>query len=249
MTQEECSSKKIIYDNCEIYDPNDKLVGLCSKDRFKWYLSKGIADKISENAIKLKFEPKYRNGGVNVNTRVKRENKCYACGIKENLVRFHVIPAEYKKSFPETWKSHNSLDVLALCRDCASDANAGSQELKDKLEEEYGISKEDFIDEDKVEIKNLARKILSGRRYGLETTKLTEDLIQIIGREVTDEELEKYAECDTKKIHKGARSACEYIIKQITENNKTEEFIKRWKDHFVETMQPTDLPEDFYFNK
>ena len=46
------------YDNCEIYSPDDKLLGFCSQSKFDWYLSKNLAEKISDGKLKLKFEPK-----------------------------------------------------------------------------------------------------------------------------------------------------------------------------------------------
>lgn len=247
----EPKKQKQIYDNCEIYGPNDKLIGLCSKNRLKWYISKGIAEEIegNGNAIKLKFEPKYRNNELNTSIRIKRENKCYVCDATKELLRFHVVPTEYKRSFPDEWKSHNSVDVLPLCQECSEYANSYAQDLKNQLNEEYNIYRDDFIDHDRVELKILSKKIMNNRKYGLYDQILMSKLNTLVGHTVTEQELKEYSECDTSLTYKETKSPPEYIVKQIIQQGKIKEFIKRWKDHFIDTMSPSDLPKDFYCDR
>ena len=98
---------------------------------------------------------------------LREKNKCYACGITEGLSRFHVVPTEYKKLFPEEWKSHCSIDVLPLCQECSSLANSYTQDLKDDLNDEYNVHKDNYIDYHKLELKSLSKKIMNNRKYGL----------------------------------------------------------------------------------
>lgn len=239
--------QKEIYDNCEIYAPNGEHVGFCNRERIKWYLSKGIAETLigKDNAIRLKFEPKYKNTS-DQSARQKRDNKCYACGIRSCLTRFHVIPREYKKLFPEEWKSHNSLDILSLCQECSGLANSYAQDMKCQLNEEYNVCEYNFIDQRKLELRTLSRKILNGRKYGLDCEPQLSCLSDILGHTVTDTELVELSNNDVGILYGSVRTPIEYIVKHIVEQGTIREFIKRWKDHFVSNMQPTDLPEDFY---
>jgi hypothetical protein len=244
------ASRNPIYDNCEILAPDGKLVGLCNRKRYRWYLEKGIAEKVdgSDKAIKLKFEPKYKNNSPSDSVRIKRQNKCYVCGSEENLTRFHVFPPEYKKLLPEEWKSHNSIDLLPLCTECSAEANWHAQGLKDLIESEYGISKDNFIDFDKLRIKTVSKKILNNRKHGLDDRALIDELSPKLGTTITDDVLLQSSLCDISAVYEGSRSPTEYIMKRVINDNSIGEFIRRWKDYFVETMKPTDLPEDFYCN-
>lgn len=242
----ESKKEKQIYDNCELYRPNGEFMSFCSKDRLKWYLSNNLGEIIEgkNNAIRLKFEPKYVSS--NESTSIKRENKCYVCGAINELIKFRVIPTEYKKFFPEEWKSHNSIDLLPLCKECSRYASSYTQDLKDQLCEEYDIYRDDFIDQDKTKLKQLSKKILGNRKYGVDSTKLMDKINDLVGHVVTDEELNIYANCDTSKTYKGSKSPAEYIVNQVVQQNKLKEFIRRWKDFFVDNMKPYDLPEDFF---
>jgi len=242
---------KLIYDNCEIYGPDDKMIGLCSRNRYEWYLNKGLAEKINDKALKLKFTPKPKyNTWNDGTTRSKRENKCYVCGTNDNLTKFHVIPREYKKLFPNEWKSHNSLDILPLCQECSSEALIITNDFKDQLAEEYNISNKNYIDAHKVEIKLLSRKYINNKRNGIDCSKYRQNLQKLLDKhDITEEEIEAYSNIETSIIYKNTKSLQEYIVKNVCAENKLSELIRKFKDNFVESMKPIDLPEDFYIDK
>lgn len=241
---------RVIYDNCKIYDLSGDLIGMCSRNKLEWYINKKIADKISDDSIKLKFEPKYINGRDNSGAvRFPRENKCYVCSSEENLVKYHVVPTEFKKLLPREWKSHNSVDILSLCRDCHDEANAIAQDLRVELEEEYKVSKDFYIDQHKYKVRSVARKLLGIKKCGVSDNKLRESLTEMVGHPASDSEIKEFAEYDISIKYKDTASPAEYIINNIIKDDKITEFIKRWKDHFVHEMLPDDLPADFYDSK
>jgi hypothetical protein len=237
--------KNIIYDNCEIYKMDGSFFGFCSKIKLDWYLKKNIAEKIEdkENAIKLKFEPK--NLIVNKVPSIKRENKCYVCGEIEGLLKYHLIPPEYKRFLSSEWKlyNNNSTDSISICLDCCGEANSHIHLFKNKLYNEYDVNPDNYIDYNKLELKVLSRKILNNKKN---KEILKNKLFLKIGRNLTDKELQEYANCDAFVIYKNTKSPAEYIMLEIIKENKIKEFIKLWKDQFVENMKPLDLPEDFY---
>jgi hypothetical protein len=92
------NTTKKLYDNCEIYSPDDKLLGHCNYDKFNWYLKKGLADLIEEKKLRLKFIPKdWKDYPPSL---VKKENICVNCRTTEDLTKHHVIPRCYIKHFP-----------------------------------------------------------------------------------------------------------------------------------------------------
>lgn len=239
-------TKKVVYDNCVIYAPDGKLIGYTTRRRMNRYISKGIADQVDDNIIKLKFEPNYI--GENSRRSAWRKNICYACGVMENLVKYHVIPIKYKQLFPQKWKSHNASDILSLCKDCSIEASSHKYALIDRMSEEYGISDKDFIDQKILKLKNLCNKII-GKEYHVGAhglRDLYEAASKIAGRDITDADVAVYAVSNAHIEFKGVKSVGEYIVKKVIEDDKIYEFIKRWKDNFVENMQPIELPEDFY---
>lgn len=252
-------NKKTIYENYELYDPNNKLIGVCGKKRYQWYLSKGLAKRTdNENSgqsksIQLLFTPKYRHPNSDLNgplyAPTKRENKCYACGYKENLVKFHVVPPEYKKIFPDEWRSRIPIDVLPLCKDCVIDATLCTNNLKKTLESEYGISKDKFIDQKKMELQRLAKKILNNKKFGVLKEKSMDDIKLLLnGQSPSDEELNFLASQNVDILIDGSRNVYEYIMSRIIKEGKVKEFIRMWKDNFVSSIDPLDLPEDFYYS-
>jgi cobalt/nickel-transporting P-type ATPase D len=83
---------------------------------------RGLADRISEQppAIKLRFPHKTtdQDQGVDAYYLQSKENRCVACGQTKHYLRYRVVPACYRRSFPVHMKSHRSHDIVLLCVDC-----------------------------------------------------------------------------------------------------------------------------------
>ena len=245
------SNKKQVYDNYEIYNMDGTtFLAYCDKGKFNWYLKKNLAVQTGEKSIKLLFSVKNNNNKeIKKN---KKENICYVCDDKNNLTKYHVIPSEYKKHMPVEFKSHNSLDILPLCQDCKSTASSESENFKRELGYEYNISPDKFIDYDKVELKYLARKINKIKNINKNNKYLIESISnmeEILGRKITDDDLKNYEKIKINKTYEDSKTPGEYIVKKIISENKLSDFVKRWKDHFITTMNPIHLPENFYDEK
>lgn len=148
--------KKIIFDNCEIFISDGTSIGTCSKKRIDWYIKKGLAKKLSDTSIELLFKPNIKNEkSKNIKIHAIRKNICYVCGDENvGLMSFHTFPHAFKRFLPIDWKQHNSSDALSLCKECTYDANQVANEYKIILEEKYNVSKNDFIDKEKRELKD-----------------------------------------------------------------------------------------------
>jgi hypothetical protein len=225
-----------LYDNCEIHAPDGRFIGFCDKSRFAWFVRRGIAEQLSDVSLRLIKEPKVTREV----SKIPRKNICSACGNAENLVKYKIVPIEFKKWFPSEVKSHNSRDVLLLCNECGSDANYFSNIFKKELEKEFKITEDDFIDKETKNIANLASKILNKQKsYDIDKLKC------IINRIPTNDELLVLSTKDYKVQKDGCSNVCEYIVKNIINDNNINDFIDRWRINFLTTLEPKFLPQDF----
>jgi hypothetical protein len=257
------------YDNCTILDMRDKVIGKCPRRRLDWYLRKDIAERVDDSTIRLKFEPNYKDpDSLNFDEIVTRESVCVVCGESDKLNKFHIIPKCFKTLFPVKLRSRSSADVILLCDYHSNEANYYSDQYKQELYEKYEVYPSNFVDEKKQDIKTIAQKIIKKQtsinksKHGDKTVAITKDmekldeLIKSCGLidndvntvDVNTVDVNTLANLNTKIMVDDIDNAYEYIVKKSLENdnNKIREFIKDWKDFFVETSNPEYLPNDFY---
>ncbi|KAJ4453919.1 putative 3'-5' exonuclease [Paratrimastix pyriformis] len=127
--------------NCAMYDPQDRLLCRCDEDKLQWYLSRDLADLVSENprAIKLRFAPKGTGHFGDQFYMAVHENQCAVCGKKETLTKHHVIAREYRTHMPEWVKSRSSHDILLLCPVCHDRYEDAAYHLRLTLAQELGL--------------------------------------------------------------------------------------------------------------
>lgn len=240
------------YDSYELRDMDGKLIGLCPKKRFDWYLQRGIAEKIGSNAIRLLFEPNMKHPEHNNMKIIKRELVCVVCGSTEKLLKYHTIPHCFKKWFPDKLKSHSSYDVILLCNEHSGDANYIYHEYMKELLDAYKIHDDDFIDKEKQKIKKLAIVLLKKKinKDSIEMRERLNELSNLAGYTVTENDIIKLSNIDiTRKIN-DCSSAAEYIIKHSLESDSEliGKFVLDWKNLFIEDMNPKFLPEDYFYS-
>ena len=145
-------TKKVIYDNYEIYSQENKLISLVSKSKYDWYIKKGIVDVLSEKAIRLRFKPNYRDMEERTYI-IRRDNKCYVCNSEFDLISFNVFPTEYKRFMPKHIRVINVFNMIPQCKECTSHADRMYQKKKIDLQKLYQIEKFSFIDDTKYRLK------------------------------------------------------------------------------------------------
>jgi hypothetical protein len=238
-------TKSKVYDNCEIYTQDTKFfIGYCPKKRMDWYLTKGLAIKLTDNSIAITFEPRMKNGDSFEEMTLKRENNCVVCGNDDNLKKFHTIPQEFKKKFPLKYKSHVSNDIVLLCDEHIDEANIISKSFREDLFDAYNITDNHFINGHKKKIINEAQQILNGK----ENMDLLKKLMKI-DEEPSIEEINELAKSEYINIINGCKSASEYIVKKYIDKNKLDVFITMWKENFIQNMQPNFLPKCYLKNQ
>jgi hypothetical protein len=235
--------------NCKMYSNEGELIGICSKGKLEWYVERGIAEQISENELKLKFEPKYRNN-IQLAKMVLKTNRCVVCGCENNLKKCHVIPPAYKRLFPDEKKSHVSNDIVLLCNTHTYELEKLIMFYHNELKDDYNIKEKDFIDKPKHTLKKKCAFIISKLENKEEIPKKTmlelEEYIYYFDGKISEEKIKELSECSIIKKIEGTTNIYEYIIKKIIENNTLSTFIMNWKELFVQNMEPKYLEDDFY---
>ena len=238
-----------IYGNYQVLNLNDQLIFRCDEKKFNWYLRKGLAEQIDDKTIKLTFIP----GGPGIkdcpSLLPERKNVCVVCGSIEKLNRHHVVPYCYRRYFPDWYKNHNHYDVLAICTDCHDryEAEFASRKKRD-LGLRYkapihgvGISQESLVK---------SRACRSAHAIRLHRDKMPhwrmESHLSIIraylGNEPTDGDIISLSDEGISRYCKGPyyRSHGEVVASGVS---NIAAFVKEWRTHFVESMDPKYLPE------
>jgi len=238
---------KDIYGNWKILAPDGDLLFLTLKKRADWYLNKGLAKLIGEETIQLTFEPKNRSSKDDQYNLALKENKCVVCGTTdiEVLTRHHIIPYEYRKFFPEELKSRSSHDVVPICREHHNEYELVADNLKKDILMLYEVY-------DKL-LSPCVDKSLKLSKLLLNNIKLPDDRMEQVKadftlysgvEDLTEENIRKYCE-----IHKNHKKLSELVIEKVIERCEIESFIKMWRKHFVDIMNPKFMPMFWDINR
>jgi exonuclease 3'-5' domain-containing protein 2 len=235
-----------IYENFTILHPNGERMCYCDKKKINWYLKKNLAKQIDEKTIQLLFEPK-GIGDLHLSKAYEnnKQNLCVVCGCEDNLTKHHIVPYQYRKHFPEAFKSHNHFDVLPVCITHHEEYEREADLFNEKLAREAGIiTKSNQKLPEVVKAEKLNAIIMTLESKWDEIPPLRRDVLL---REISDhfgvvdidrssiasfkQELVK----DTPSI-----SPASVIVSKQTD---IPQFIVRWRKHFIDNMKPQFLPK------
>ena len=242
------------HDNCRLYDPSGELIGLCNMNKLDWYKRKGLGEMIDDKTMKLNFIPNYRKEKTVIDEfresagKIGRENICVGCGSSDELSSATLVPKQVKRCYPTDLKRHRSDLIVVLCRECLDDHLYFQDLLKDEILADYGYTKQDIHDKEKLSLKQASRTLLRrSQRADKLRLKGIEEIIKKFfnGIEPSKEELEKNAEIDTYKLYDG-KILFEYIIDDIIKKNQFVDFENRCLIHFYKNMEPQFVPTDLH---
>ncbi|XP_030415569.1 exonuclease 3'-5' domain-containing protein 2 [Gopherus evgoodei] len=252
--------KSPLYDNCFLHAPDGQPLCTCDRKKAQWYLDKGIGKLVSTDpfVVKLQFEPSGRpESQVDYYLTVK-ENLCVVCGKRESYIRKNIVPHEYRRHFPIQMKDHNSHDVLLLCTSCHAISNYYDNHLKQRLAEEFGapIGCEEGV---RLLEDPLRRQVRSGARALLNADSLPdirrEELLQGIKdffntETITSEMLQEAAGLETRICNESYMPHGLKVVQCFAKGGLRSlmELERRWRQHFLDTMQPKHLPERWSVN-
>lgn len=233
------------YDNCKIMLPDGKFGGYASRRKINWYLKKGIADKIDDNAIKLNFTPVMtsdKNGQIKLDDNGGRENICVVCGEADKLFRYSLMPMAFKKYYPLDMKKHRSDLIVLLCYECKEDAQYFSNYYSNVILSENGFDRKDIDDKNLIRVRKVARLMIEGKKLRDHDATLIEEYI---GHKPSDDELKELSKIDIHKKVGDYRNIYESIVMEANKSdNGILEFENRFLKYFAENMEPEFIPKD-----
>ncbi|XP_029649565.1 exonuclease 3'-5' domain-containing protein 2 [Octopus sinensis] len=242
-----------LYDNCQLLAPDNQILCTCDSRKAKWYLYKGLGELVSENpmVIRLNFEPSGRPLNEEGYYQQEKENICVVCGKPENYLRKNIIPHEYRKYFPSIMKDHVSHDILLMCPTCHQKACASDVTLRQKLAEECdapltaGTVNKSLIDVDLAKIRSAAKALMTNSHKipDHRLKELHEFLKTSLGvDELTVDVLQKSVTMDVKVSNPDYSPHGHQVVEHMKRTKKLLEFQLRWRQHFIDTMNPAYLP-------
>lgn len=244
-----------IYGNWKMLAPDGELMCRCDDRRARWYVSRGLADEeLGDSAFRLRFAPGGRGDAGVAYLLEAKANLCVVCGSSEGLNRHHVVPYQYRKRMPLSWKSRSSYDVVPICVEHHHEYEEKAQAFAAEIAAERGapLGAPSKLAPDLARLRKdlmRARALIHASSGGIQIpearrAELRAALRGRLGGEPTAESLRSFVEgVDLPKAIAGASSAKAVVDAVLAEGGEGAlgEFVKRWRRHFVESMRPRHL--------
>jgi hypothetical protein len=242
----ERAEKNLLYGNWEVQAPDGTILFLALQERADWYLSRGLADVVGDNKIRLNFEPKGKRDPNDLYSICAKSNNCVVCNDSDItvLTKHHIVPSEYRKFFPVEIKSRSCHDIVPICRKHHDDYEAEADKFKQKIAEDYDVEfNHKKFDDDVVTALRLA-KVLLIHPCTVPVNRLEQirtDFVKYSGIvNITDETVSEFIL--EHKNHK-SKTHGEQVVEKVIKEGKLYEFVVMWRKHFVDTMNPQYLPK------
>ncbi|KAI8881846.1 hypothetical protein K501DRAFT_222197 [Backusella circina FSU 941] len=258
------SRKNIIYENWKVYSKQNKLMFRCNEKKVKWYLKRNLAVETAPNTIQLTFEAKGQGHDLNDYMVEDRTNICVACGSNQNLTLHHVVPEMYRHWMPLSIKSKSSRDLLLLCKDCHGRYEDKALQLKKQCVKRFDIPMEGkgwiHLPLHRTVKKAASALLRSSDKIPEERQKVLRMTIEDFCNQDDTERNEDWQttllRCSELEDHYKGEHFIEHgdsVIQQLTENEvissdrtrwpDLEKFIKEWRQHFLDHLEPKFLSE------
>lgn len=266
-------SKNLNTENWEVFHPNGKHMFTCGERKAEWYVDRDLAKIIGEKRIQLTFQPKgYGFKEDEVFGLAGRNIMCVVSGEKENLQRHHIVPYCYRRHFPEEYKTKNHHDVILVSYKVHEQYEVYASQLKDELAAEYGIKTLNELNLDYTKIlcdfsetkaKTVSKLFALFNSYG----KIPQDVVfqnlEFISKNcgISFETLKSYSYIQLYMLYQYLKDEYDrefnnikrqnrtqfdhgyHLVQKLDTHEKLEAFIKRWRQHFIDTMNPPYMPE------
>lgn len=266
-------SKNLNTENWKVYHPTGRHMFTCGEKKAKWYLERNLAIKVGNKKIKFTFDPKGNGFSDDEEFgRTARETRCVVSGLTDGLQRHHIVPYCYRTYFPEKYKSKNHHDVVLINHEKHSEYEKLANLFKDKIAHIYGVKTiTEYNLEYTANLREIGKKyviILNSIHSILKGyNKLPQNIIHQKLLFISDEigisfnEFSKYNYIQLYKLYliiKDIHYAETYkfkvderkfydhgyhVVKQLDCEEKIMEFVKLWRQHFIETMKPKYMPK------
>jgi hypothetical protein len=244
-----------------------ELICNINRKKVEWYLSRGIAELVSEDppTIRLLFEAGGRGNAGDDFYLSTKENRCVACGSKEQYVRFSIVPhnvrtrlrnvcsalltlLQYRKWMPDRVKGRSSFDIVLLCPRCTVLMTRAQSIEREAVSLQFNVALAGnmdkwIVDKEKVRIRTLAIT-LSKKRMNIPAERkeqMRQELQEIVKEDITQELLEQLAKIEPKTENPEWKSHEQLVVEMLRNDEALEEFVRRWRRNFINNAKPRFL--------
>lgn len=236
-----------LYGNVHFQGPHGETMFHGDSEKALWYLNRGLVDVVSHAppVLRFRFSPGGKGHIGDDYYLAGKANRCVVCGSEEGLSRHHVVPSVYRRHLPAEVKDHSHHDVLLLCLGCHERYEGEANRLKAELGTEFGMPLHGLRGErDRARGRAISLAQALRRHPGRIPAARQDEMRRIIGAwlgksPVDDADIEAVAllECDEDGV------AVEHGRQVVEQSGDVEAFVRRWREHFLRTMNPAYLPD------
>lgn len=265
--------KNLDGENWKVYHPDGTHMFTCGGKKARWYLDRDLAIEIGDNKIQFNFEPNGYGFADNEEFgRSVRKAQCVVSGVQRDLQRHHIVPYCYRSHFPSIYKSKNHHDVVLIEHDLHAEYEIEAMKYKDELAEIYGVKKISEFNKaysqllrefNREKIISLSKLNAIFQGYGKLSEEIIYDNLKYVSEhaDIDFNFLKKVNYIQLMKLYKilqekynqelnqfKTRHAQFYdhgwhLVKKLDTDEKIETFVKMWRQHFIDTMNPQYMPD------
>lgn len=237
----------IIFENCLIQAPDGINLSRCSVKKLQWYLDNRLATLVGDNppTIRLNFEPSGREGIDDPLLLAGKPNLCVVCGTVDNLTRHHIVPYCFIRHMKLEYKLDTFRDIYPLCEPCHQKYEKESFEKKKEMAAKLGITVNGLPTEQLRQVWRVRSWAATLLKHGhlIPPSRKTELLAfvreHLKKNDVTESDLEFLSNQKITEVPEYTS-----FSKLVAENvDNYDDFAKKWREHFVQTMNPQFMPE------
>jgi hypothetical protein len=264
--------KNLNTENWKVHHPNGRHMFTCGEKKAIWYMDRGLAESIGKKMIRLTFMPKGNGFEDDEEFgRSMREAKCVVSGSEDGLQRHHIVPYCYRTYFPEIYKSKNHHDVVLINHEKHSQYEQEANYYKDEIARIYGVPtigelNAEYTGKLRDAGKNSAISLNAihslFKSYGRISEEMKLEKLRYISKNINIpfNKLCTYNYLQLYKIYLYLQVVHEkkiydfkaeyrmlydhgyHLAQKLDTEEKIEEFVKLWRNHFIETMKPQFMP-------
>lgn len=225
-----------IYESYSMLHPDGTVMCHCNEKRAKWYVKRDLATWIDDKTFQLKFEPNGHGKADSPYYNQDMDNRCVVCGETEGLNRHHVFPYVFRSRLPVKYKESNHHDILPICIECHEDYETIANQYKMDLAKEHDVAMNGSMTDAQRENRKIqsARNIIAKYEEGI-FTDIPEDRLAILQEKANKSFIDNENNMGPVWADK--------IVKDVLENDNLYEFVRSWRQHFIDNTQPQFLPK------
>lgn len=223
----------------------------CNNKRAKWYLKRQLAEVVSRDPpqLRLLFTPNGLGHYGDAYHSQERGNYCAVCGKTGGLSRHHIVPYCYRKSLVQlvTCYKYDIHDILPLCHRCHRKYELEfASRLRQQLAQEYDVpvTGVGLISPNRNEFRAI-RAAAALEKYGHQIpeprkTELKEMISSFLRKPAIRENWQVLRGRKADPRGPDYKTHGEALVAKLRD---PQEFVRRWRKDFIETMKPQHLPD------